>query len=131
MRALRYLIARAVGLGDPVLAALLAGTALLDVLTSGESLFKAAIAAAVAVPLVARRRAPMTALALVVAASYVALAWGPDVGGRLQGLIALNLALYSVAAHCARRRAGARAGRGAPPALLFWGARPRAGGRPA
>jgi len=119
MRALRYVIARAVGLGDPVVAALLAGTALLDVLTSGESLFKAAIAAAVAVPLVARRRAPMTALALVVAASYVALAWGPDVGGRLQGLIALNLALYSVAAHCARGRAIAGAALVAALVLLF------------
>src|SRR3954451_21634199 len=105
MRALRYVIARAVGLGDRVLAALLAGTALLDVLTSGESLFKAAIAAAVAGPLVARRRETMTGLALVIAASYVALRWGPDVGGRLQGLIALNLALYSVAAHCSRGRA--------------------------
>src|SRR4051794_13117426 len=119
MRALRYVIARAVGLGDPVIAALLAGTALLDVLTSGESLFKAAIAAAVAVPLVARRRAPMTALALVVAASYVALAWGPDVGGRLQGLIALSLALYSVAAHCARGRAIAGAALVAALVLLF------------
>src|SRR3954465_5604665 len=121
MRALRYVIARAVGLGDPVVAALLAGTALLDVVTSGESLFKAAIAAAVAVPLVARRRAPMTALALVVAASYVALAWGPDVGGRLQGLIALNLALYSVAAHCARGRGSAGGARAPARGLLFPG----------
>src|SRR4051794_41924996 len=106
MRALRYVIARAVGLGDPILAALLAGTALLDVVTSGESLFKAAIAAAAAVPLVARPRAAMTALALVVAASYGALARGPHAGGRLQGLIPLNPALSIVAAAAARGRAG-------------------------
>src|SRR4051812_50215202 len=119
MRALRYVIARAVGLGDPVVAALLAGTALLDVLTSGESLFKAAIAAAVAVPLVARRRAPMTALALVVAASYVALAWGPDVGGRLQGLIGPNPPPSGVARPCAPGRGAPGGGPAPAPVLPF------------
>src|SRR3954463_8622298 len=105
MRARRHRFARAVEYGDPILVALLAGTALVQVLLSGAALLDAVVAGAMPLPLLARRRAPLPALVLVIAAGYVGYAVGPDVGGSLQSWIALNVALYSVAAHCELRRA--------------------------
>src|SRR5215218_10013497 len=105
MRALRVLLAHVVGIGDPVLVALLGGTALIEALASSEPPLDAAFATAVALPLLVRRRAPLAALVLVIAASYAAYAWGPDSTGVLQTWIALNVAIYSVAAHCPLRRA--------------------------
>jgi signal transduction histidine kinase len=105
MRALRRPFARSLDFGDRLLVAVLSGTAVVDVLASGGSVRGAAIAGAVGLPLVARRRAPLLVLALVAAASYVERAWGPPEAGSLQAWIALNVALYTVAAHCARRRA--------------------------
>src|SRR3954465_15521929 len=105
MRALRHLFARALEYGDPILVALLAGTAVLQVLLSGAGPVDAVVAGAMPLPLLARRRAPLLALVLVIAASYAGYSVGPDVGGALQSWIALNVALYSVAAHCEVRRA--------------------------
>jgi signal transduction histidine kinase len=104
MRALRQHLARAADVADPILVALLAGTALIEVLVTGAPLLDAGLVAAIALPLLARRRAPLVVLVLVVAAGYAGWATSPDVGA-LQGWIALNVALYSVAAHCSRRRA--------------------------
>jgi signal transduction histidine kinase len=105
MRAFRQLYPRAVEYGDSILVALLAGTALVDALVAGESLWDAVFVGVIALPLLARRRAPLTALVLVIAAVYAGYARGPEVGGALQSWIALNVALYSVAAHCERARA--------------------------
>ena len=105
MRALRPVLVHAAGLGDEILVALLVGTALVEGLATGGSLLDAALTAAVALPLLARRRLPVLVLVLVIAVSYAGYARGPDVGGALQAWIALNVALYSVAAHCERSRA--------------------------
>src|SRR5918911_198737 len=43
--------------------------------------------------------------ALVAVAFYADRAWGPPEAGSLPGWIALNVALYTVAAHCRRARA--------------------------
>jgi signal transduction histidine kinase len=119
MRALRQLFGRAADIADPILVALLAGTALIEVLVTGGPLLEAMLAGAIALPLLARRRAPLLVLVLVIAAGYAGYATGPDVGGALQGWIVLNVALYSVAAHCSRRRALAGAGIVAAFVLLF------------
>src|SRR5687768_5482240 len=100
MRALRQLYARAVDVVDPILVALLAGTALIEVLVTGGPLVEAVIVAVIALPLLARRRAPLLVLVLVIVAGYAGYATGPDNGGALQGWIVLNIALYTVAAHC-------------------------------
>src|SRR3954451_13893807 len=104
MRALRHQFARAVKYGDPILVALLALTALLQVLISGAALMDAVIAGAIALPLLARRRAPLLTLLVLIAAGYAGYARGRDVGGSLQAWISLNVALYSVAARCEFRR---------------------------
>ena len=70
MRALRQLYARAVDVADPILVALLAGTALIEVLVTGAPLVEALIVAVIALPLLARRRAPLLVLVLVIAAGY-------------------------------------------------------------
>src|SRR4051812_38871265 len=105
METLRHLPIRALEYGNPILVALLAGTAVMQVLLSGAPLLDAVLAGVVALPLLARRRAPLLALVLVIAAGYAGYARGPEVGGSLQSWIALNVALYSVAAHCEVRRA--------------------------
>src|SRR6478672_4254608 len=105
MRAPRHPFAPLVEYGDLILVAVLAGTGLVGVLIAGESVWDAVLIGAMALPLLARRRAPLVVLGLVIAAIYAGYARGPDVGGALQGWIALNVALYSVAAHCERARA--------------------------
>src|SRR3954454_23024227 len=105
MRALRQPFPRVLEYGDPILVAVLIGTALVEVPAGGESLLDALLVGATALPLLARRRAPLLVLVLVIAAGYAGYARGPEVGGALQCWIALNVALYSVAAHCARPRA--------------------------
>jgi signal transduction histidine kinase len=129
MRALRPVFTRAVGLGDEIVVALLVGTALVEVVASGESLRDAALTGAIALPLLARRRAPVVVLVLVIAVSYAGYARGPDVGGALQAWIALNVALYTVAAHCERARAIAGAAIVAAFVLFFEIARLVEGGR--
>src|SRR5438034_3972673 len=105
MRGLRRLFARALDHGDRVLVALLATSALLDGLLSGRPVADAALVTAIALPLLLRRRAPLAALALVVAATYAGYSRGPGVGGSLKAWIAINVALYGVGAHCGRERA--------------------------
>src|SRR3954451_20794543 len=119
MRALRHLFPRTIEYGDQLIVTLLAGTALVEVLVSGESVLDAVVGAAVALPLLARRRAPLLVLVAVIALGYAGYARGADVGGSLQAWIVLNVALYSVAAHCQRRRAIAGAVIVASFALLF------------
>ena len=68
MRALRHLFPRVIEYGDQLIVALLAGTALVEVLASGESVLDAVVGAAVALPLLARRRAPLLVLVAVIAA---------------------------------------------------------------
>ena len=129
MRAIRQVFARAVDVADPILVALLAGSALIEVLVAGAPLLEAVLVAAIALPLLARRRAPLLVLVLVIAAGYAGYATGPDVGGALQGWIVLNVALYSVAAHCSRRRALVGAAIVASFVLLFQIPRLVEGGR--
>jgi signal transduction histidine kinase len=105
MRTLRHVFARTAEHGDAVLVALLAGTALLDALVSGAPVWDAVLVGAIALPLLVRRRAPLAVLVLVIAADYAGYARGPGVGGAPQAWIALNVALYTVAAHCSRGRA--------------------------
>src|SRR3954447_22602228 len=105
MRALRHPFPWVLEYGDSILVALLAGTALVQVLIADESLLDAVLIGGIVLPLLARQRAPLLVLVLVIAAIYAGYARGPDVGGALQGWIALNVALYSVAAHCERARA--------------------------
>src|SRR4051795_7251534 len=105
MRALPHLFPRPIEYGDQLIVALLAGTALVEVLVSGASVLAAVVGAAIALPLLARRRAPLLVLAAVIALGYAGYARGASVGGSLQAWIVLNVALYSVAAHCDRRRA--------------------------
>jgi signal transduction histidine kinase len=119
MRALRHLFPRAIEYGDQLIVALLAGTALVEVLVSGESVLDAVVGAAVALPLLARRRAPLLVLVAVIALGYAGYARGASVGGSLQAWIVLNVALYSVAAHCDRKRAVAGAVIVAAFVLLF------------
>jgi signal transduction histidine kinase len=119
MRALRHLFPRVIEYGDQLIVALLAGTALAEVLVSGESVLDAVVGAAVALPLLARRRAPLLVLVAVIALGYAGYARGASVGGSLQAWIVLNVALYSVAAHCERKRAIAGAVIVAAFVLLF------------
>src|SRR3954451_949576 len=119
MRALRQPFPRAIEYGDQLIVTLLAGTALVEVLVSGESVLDAVVGAAVALPLLARRRAPLLVLVAVIALGYAGYARGADVGGSLQAWIVLNVALYSVAAHCERKRAIAGAVIVAAFVLLF------------
>jgi signal transduction histidine kinase len=119
MRALQHPSPRVSEYGDLILVGLLAGTALAEVLVSGESLVDAVVGAAVALPLLARRRAPLLVLALVIGLSYAGYVRGASVGGSLQAWIVLNVALYSVAAHCERSRAIAGAVIVAAFVLLF------------
>jgi signal transduction histidine kinase len=105
MRALRHPFPRVIEYADQLIVALLAGTALVEVLVSGDSVLDAVVGAAVALPLLARRRAPLLVLVAVIVLGYAGYARGASVGGSLQAWIALNVALYSVAAHCERPRA--------------------------
>jgi signal transduction histidine kinase len=119
MRALRHPFPRVIEYADQLIVALLAGTALVEVLVSGDSVLDAVVGAAVALPLLARRRAPLLVLVAVIVLGYAGYARGASVGGSLQAWIALNVALYSVAAHCERPRAIAGAVIVAAFVLLF------------
>src|SRR4051794_25575491 len=105
MRALRHLFGRAIEYGHQLIVTLLGGTALVEVRVSGESVVDAVVGAAVALPLLARRRAPLLVLVAVIALGYAGYARGASVGGSLQAWIVLNVPLYSVGAHCERKRA--------------------------
>ena len=119
MRALSDGFARAAAHADRLLVAVLSAASLLDVLARGGPVWNAAVAAAIPLPLLVRRRAPLAVLALVVVATYAGYARGPAVGGSVEAWIALNVALYTVAAHCSRGRALAGAAFVAAFALAF------------
>src|SRR3954463_2841709 len=104
MRALRQLFPRASEYGDQLIVTLLAATALVEVLVSGESVLDAVVGAAVALPLLARRRAPLLVLVAVIALGYAGYARGAGVGGSLQAWVGPHSALYP--------RAGGRGRRG-------------------
>src|SRR3954449_9774491 len=119
MRSLQDRFGGVIENGDPIVVAVLAGTALVEVLVSGDSMLDAVVGAAVALPLLARRRAPLLVLVAVIALGYAGYARGASVGGSLQAWIVLNVALYSVAAHRERQRAIAGAVIVAAFVLLF------------
>src|SRR3954471_941910 len=119
MRALRHRFGRVIENGDRILVAVLSATALVEVLVSGASMLDAVVGAAVALPLLARRRAPLLVLLAVIALGYAGYARDASVGGSLQAWIVLNVALYSVAAHGERKRAIAGAVVVAAFVLLF------------
>ena len=99
--------------GDLIVVCVLLAAAELDVWTArapadapaGWALVNALLVAGFAVPLLMRRRAPLPVLVLVIAAGGAQLAYTDHPPGSGAGWVALNLALYSVAAHGARRKA--------------------------
>jgi signal transduction histidine kinase len=97
--------ARAAAHGDQILVALLISTALVDAGASGAPLSDAVLVGVIVLPLLVRRRAPLAVLVFVVVATYAGYSRGDSVGGSLEAGIALDVALYTVAAHCGRSRA--------------------------
>jgi signal transduction histidine kinase len=96
--------------GDWLVVCVLLAVAELDVWTaadgrSGWAFVNALLVAGFAVPLLLRRRVPLLVLVLVIAAGVAQLAYADDPPGSAAGWVALNLALYSVAAHGGRREA--------------------------
>src|SRR3954453_9821330 len=82
MRSLQDRFGGVIENGDPIVVAVLAGTALVEVLVSGGSMLDAVVGAAIALPLLARRRAPLLVLALVIALGYAGYARGASAGAR-------------------------------------------------
>jgi hypothetical protein len=76
---------------------------------AGWALVNALLVAGFALPLLMRRRAPLIVLVLVIAAGAAQLAYTDHPPGSGAGWVALNVALYSVAAHGGRRTAMAGA----------------------
>src|SRR5262245_8799249 len=105
MRALHSLFARAVDHGDAVLVALLVLAAVIAAAVSGAPLGDPLLVPVSVLPLLARRRAPLPVLIVVLVAPCAGDSRGDRVGGSIEAAIALDVALYSVAAHCGRRRA--------------------------
>ena len=99
--------------GDLIVVCVLLGAAELDVWTAeapadapaGWALANALLVAGSTVPLLLRQRVPLVVLVLVIAAGGAQLAYTDEPPGSGAGWVALNLALYSVAAHGARREA--------------------------
>jgi signal transduction histidine kinase len=104
--------ARLTSLADVGVTALLAGSALLQILLTEASRWEngrtvnAALAACATLPLLFRRRQPLPVLGVVAVASW--LQYELD-GGLGQPFFAMLLAAYSVAAHAERRHAAAGA----------------------
>jgi signal transduction histidine kinase len=72
---------------------------------AGWALVNALLVAGFALPLLMRRRAPLVVVVLVIAAGGAQLAYTDRPPGSGAGWLALNVALYSVAAHGGRRTA--------------------------
>jgi signal transduction histidine kinase len=87
---------------NELLVALLLGSTLAEATFEGLSIYAAALSALVFLPLLARRRAPLVVLLVVLAAGSVGYATVDDAVGALQAWIAINVALYSAAAHLPR-----------------------------
>src|SRR5687767_8977929 len=113
MQALRWSRALVERWGDWIVAGALLAVAELDVWTArvpadapaGWALVNALLVTGYALPLLMRRRAPLVVLVLVIAAGGAQLAYTDHPPGSGAGWLALNVALYSVAAHGARREA--------------------------
>ncbi len=99
--------------GDLIVAAVVLAVAELDVWTAqppadaraGWALVNALLVAGLALPLLLRRRAPLVVLGLVIAAGGAQLVYTDHPPGSGAGWLALNVALYSVAAHGGRHTA--------------------------
>jgi signal transduction histidine kinase len=94
---------------NELLVALLLGSTFAEGAATGAGLAAFALAALVFLPLLARRRAPLLVLLAVLAAGAVGTAALDDSVGALQAWIAINVALYSAAAHLPLRPAVAAA----------------------
>ena len=103
---------------NELLVAALLGSALAEAAARGR-LAAAAVSPLVFLPLLVRRRAPLPALLAVLAAGSVGYAAVEEPAGALQGWIAVNVALYSAAAHLSRRPAVAAAALAAAWALAL------------
>jgi signal transduction histidine kinase len=99
--------------GDLIVVGVVLAVGELDVWTAGRpadapagwALVNALLVAGFALPLLMRRRAPLVVLVVVIAAGGAQLAYTDHPPGSGAGWLALNVALYSVAAHGARREA--------------------------
>src|SRR4051794_41790872 len=107
MRALRQLFPRASEYGDQLIVTLLAATALVEVLVSGESVLDAVVGAAVALPLLARRRAPLLVLGGGVAPRLARHPPGGGGGGAPPGRGLLHVPPFHGGAARGRPRGGA------------------------
>ena len=91
---------------NELLVAVLLGSALAEAAAGGgDGLLAAGLAALVFLPLLARRRAPLLVLLAVLVAASIGYAALDDPVGELQAWIAINVALYSAAAHLPLRSA--------------------------
>jgi hypothetical protein len=84
---------------NELLVAVLAGSTLAEAAVSGTGLPAVALSIVVFLPLLARRRAPLLVLLAILAAGALGYAAIDDPVGELQAWIAINVALYSTAAH--------------------------------
>ena len=84
---------------NELLVALLLGSTIAEATATGAGLPAVALSALVFVPLLGRRRSPLVVLLAVLAAGAVGYATVDDPVGELQAWIAINVALYSAAAH--------------------------------
>jgi signal transduction histidine kinase len=84
---------------NELLVAVLAGSTLAEAAASGTGLPAVALSIVVFLPLFARRRAPLLVLLAILAAGSLGYAAIDDPVGELQAWIAINVALYSTAAH--------------------------------
>jgi signal transduction histidine kinase len=94
---------------NELLVAALLASALAEAAAGGGGLLAVALAMLAFLPLLARRRAPLLVLLVVLAAGSAGYAAVDDPVGQLQAWIAVNVALYSAAAHLALRPAIAAA----------------------
>src|SRR5688572_32737640 len=96
MRDLRTSVAR--HYNELLVATLLAST-LVEAALTGAGLAATALSTLVFLPLLARRRAPLLVLVVIFAVSVAGYGAVDDPPGQFQAWIALNVALYSAAAH--------------------------------
>ena len=94
---------------NELLVAVLLVSTLVEAAAAGAGVPALALSALVFLPLLARRRAPLPVLLAVLAAGSVGYAAIDDSVGALQAWIAINVALYSAAAHLTLRPAVAAA----------------------
>jgi signal transduction histidine kinase len=84
---------------NELLVAVLLGSTLAEAAVTGADLAATALSTLVFLPLLARRRAPLLVLLVILAVGVVGYETVEDAPGALQAWIAINVALYSAAAH--------------------------------